>query len=221
MMFDKILMCECNIDKIISREINFVARLDFEGCDCVEDHKVFAVFCKNWCYNVVGRLLPLLNYSVQKVWIRPEHVPLEFQLEKIDKYLTKGLTVNPILFYFEDAILIWINLDTIHWGIFFRQRSNVNRLGKNPRWWEILMLLSFSAGRVLLEVLASLFLNTTTVDFIDFVCTRNNQYSSYIEVISRDKSLLFSCAKHFKQCLYFEYLVFAHYTTRLKVNILR
>ena len=47
MMLYKILMCECNIDKIISREINFVARLDFEGCDCVEDHKVFAVFCKN------------------------------------------------------------------------------------------------------------------------------------------------------------------------------
>ena len=25
----------------------------------------------------------------------------EFQLEKIEKYMIKGLTVNPILFYFE------------------------------------------------------------------------------------------------------------------------
>ena len=40
-------MCDCNLDKIISREINFVAKLDFEGCDCVEDYEVFAVFSKN------------------------------------------------------------------------------------------------------------------------------------------------------------------------------
>lgn len=38
-----------------SREINFVARLlDFKGCDCVEDHEVFAVSCKNCCYNIAG-----------------------------------------------------------------------------------------------------------------------------------------------------------------------
>lgn len=35
-IFYKILACDCNLDNIISWEINFVAKLDFEDCDCVE-----------------------------------------------------------------------------------------------------------------------------------------------------------------------------------------
>lgn len=53
-IFYKILACDYSLDKIISWEINFVANLHFEGCDCVDDYEVFSVFCKNYCYNVVG-----------------------------------------------------------------------------------------------------------------------------------------------------------------------
>ena len=40
--------------------------------------------------------------------------------------------------------------------------------------------------------------NATAVNFIGFLCSRNNQYSSYIEAISRHTSLLLRYAKYLR-----------------------
>ena len=47
-----ILMCECNNEKLIEKEITFEKRYRFSECVCKEEQEVFVVLCKNFKYNI-------------------------------------------------------------------------------------------------------------------------------------------------------------------------
>ena len=48
----QILICYCNIEKLIEKEITFGKRHRFSECRCKQEHEVFVVLCENYNYNI-------------------------------------------------------------------------------------------------------------------------------------------------------------------------